>query len=126
MPAIFSALLSSSLTPNKILPPFVFNIAFTALHILKGINGSFKLISIRGLVNKICEKLGKNFSEVVLESEERLGKDQSYMLDSDKLRKSLNWEDSINLDSGIDTVINWIDNNRDAFEKMPHNYIHKI
>ena len=82
-------------------------------------------ISIRDLVIKICELINVNFTDLVEESEERLGKDQSYMLDSDKLRMELKWKDTIDLKEGIVSTIEWIDNNLDSLKNLPHKYIHK-
>ncbi len=84
-----------------------------------------ELISIRELVRKICNLMEIDFLDLVEESEERLGKDQSYKLASNKIRKELGWEDSINLDKGITSTINWIDDNLKTLKKLPHNYIHK-
>ena len=55
------------------------------------------IISIRKLVMKICKIMQVKFSDLVEESDERLGKDQSYMLDSSKLRKEQKWEDIIKI-----------------------------
>ena len=77
------------------------------------------------MVMKICEFIEVNFSELVEESEERLGKDQSYMLNSDKIRKELGWKDTINLEEGIASTVKWIDRNLDTLKNLPHEYIHK-
>jgi dTDP-glucose 4,6-dehydratase len=82
-------------------------------------------ISIRSLVKKICDFLNVNFSDLVEDSEERLGKDQSYKLDSDKIRKELGWHDKINLEKGIISTIDWVDSNIKILQKLPHEYIHK-
>jgi dTDP-glucose 4,6-dehydratase len=82
-------------------------------------------ISVRDLVSKICEFINVNFTDLVEESEERLGKDQSYMLDSDKLRKELSWNDTIDLKEGIASTVEWIDSNLDELKNLPHEYIHK-
>ena len=43
-------------------------------------------ISIKNLVKKICDKTNVDFDEIVNVSEERLGKDLNYLLDSSNLR----------------------------------------
>ena len=86
---------------------------------------TMETISIRDMVMKICEFIEVNFSELVEESEERLGKDQSYMLNSDKIRKELGWKDTINLEEGIASTVKWIDRNLDTLKNLPHEYIHK-
>ena len=74
---------------------------------------------------KTCDLIHINYSDFVEESKERMGKDQSYMLDSNKLRKEQNWQDNINLEEGILFTVQWIDNNIDLLKNLPHNYIHK-
>ena len=82
-------------------------------------------ISIRDLVVKICQSIDMNFYDLVEESEERLGKDQSYKLDSDKIRKELGWQDTIDLEEGIASTIEWVDSNLNTLKNLPHEYIHK-
>ncbi|MBO8240510.1 NAD-dependent epimerase/dehydratase family protein [Prochlorococcus marinus XMU1412] len=83
-------------------------------------------ISIRNLVEKICELCDVNFSKIVDISEERLGKDQSYLLNSNAIREAFKWEEKIDLISGIKETINWIDCNYDLLCKLPWDYVHKI
>jgi dTDP-glucose 4,6-dehydratase len=82
-------------------------------------------ISIRDLVIKICKSININFYNLVEESEERLGKDQSYKLDSDKIREELGWDDTIHLEEGITSTIKWVDSNLDKLKTLSHKYIHK-
>ena len=84
-----------------------------------------EIISIRDLVIKICKSIDMNFYDLVEESEERLGKDQSYKLDSDKIRKELGWQEAIDLEEGIASTIEWVDSNLDTLKNLPHEYIHK-
>lgn len=84
-----------------------------------------EFISIKDLVKKICKKLNVEFSELVEESYDRLGKDQAYQLHSEKLKK-LKWNTQISLDQGLDSTIDWIVKNFDVLKKMPQEYIHKF
>ena len=86
---------------------------------------SKKIISIRDLVMKICGLINVKFLDLVEISEERLGKDQSYMLDSGKIRDELGWKDTIDLEEGIKATIEWVDSNLDTLKNLPHGYIHK-
>ncbi len=83
------------------------------------------LISIRDLVKKICDLNNSDFNSLVIDSDERLGKDQSYMLDSNKIRNELNWSEKINLNDGIIQTIDWVSSNIKTLKQLPHNYIHK-
>lgn len=82
-------------------------------------------ISIRGLVEKICELTNADFSDLVEVSEDRLGKDQAYLLENSKLRSELSWGDHINLEDGLIDTLKWIDNNLETLKSLPAYYIHK-
>ena len=82
-------------------------------------------ITIRELVEKICELTNANFTELVEVSEDRLGKDQAYLLDSTKLRENFNWQDKINLQQGLIDTLTWVDNNIEILKSLPADYIHK-
>ena len=82
-------------------------------------------ITIRELVEKICELTNANFSELVEVSEDRLGKDQAYLLDSSKLRENFTWQDKINLEEGLNDTLSWVDNNIEILKSLPADYIHK-
>lgn len=82
-------------------------------------------ISIRELVQMLCERLHKSFEESVEMVGERLGKDSAYWLDSSKLRETLGWNDRISLESGLEQTIDWVKANMAALHQQPANYIHK-
>jgi len=84
-----------------------------------------KLISIKKLVWTIAEKINKNPDDFVINTDERLGKDHSYALDSRKIRNQLSWSDCVSLEAGLDRTIDWVESNLDVLKKMPANYIHK-
>lgn len=70
----------------------------------------FECISIANLVHKILDACGCSFDSGVVEMvEERVGKDHAYLLDSQFLRDSLDWHDSVSLSDGISRVIAWFD-----------------
>ncbi len=58
-------------------------------------------LTIAELVERICKHLGKPFAASVESSPERLGKDQSYLLKSDKLRW-MGWKETVSLDKGLE------------------------
>lgn len=82
-------------------------------------------LSIRELVEKICQRMKVSFEQVVEVVGDRPGKDAAYLLDSTKARKTLEWTDQISLDQGIDETIQWIDQNFDELKNQPFDYIHK-
>lgn len=82
-------------------------------------------VSIRALIEKVCALTGKRFAELATVSEERLGKDQAYLLDSEKVRSELGWSDHIGLDDGLRETLAWVDANLDELKTLPHDYVHK-
>ncbi len=84
-----------------------------------------EVITIRELVEKLCQKLGVRFEDHAEIVGERLGKDAAYQLDSTKLRRELGWQDKVSLDQGLDQCINWVKANFEALKSQPFEYIHK-
>ena len=82
-------------------------------------------ISIRALVETICERCGAPFESVVEESGERLGKDQSYLLDSSAMRESFNWSDQVTLAKGLSDTLAWVDDHLEQLNALPWTYQHK-
>lgn len=84
-----------------------------------------EIVSIRQLVERICEKMGASFEDSVQVSEDRLGKDAAYLLDSGKIRAELDWRDEITLDQGLDSCIAWVKDNLDVLKDQPFDYVHR-
>jgi dTDP-glucose 4,6-dehydratase len=82
-------------------------------------------ISIRRLVQKICDSLSVNFDDVCDIVGDRPGKDAAYLLDATKLRTTLGWQDEITLDVGLEQTVSWVKNNLAELSKQPTSYIHK-
>lgn len=82
-------------------------------------------ISIRALVESICERCGVPFDSIVEESGERLGKDQSYLLDSAAMRERFGWSDQLSLDVGLADTLAWVDAHLDLLKTLPWTYQHK-
>ena len=69
--------------------------------------------------------MGKNFDDVVNISDDRLGKDEFYLLDSSKIRKELKWSEKESFKDSIVETIKWIENNFDTIKELPITYEHK-
>lgn len=82
-------------------------------------------LSIRELVERICERMGVRFEDAVDVVDERPGKDAAYLLNSGKARTALDWSDRIGLDAGIDECIGWIERDFDQIRHQPFDYVHK-
>ena len=84
-----------------------------------------KSISIRDLVKKICLLNKIPFESMANESKERLGKDQSYLLDSTAMRNEFGWKDNINIENGLDDTLNWVEQNFEYLKNLSWDYNHK-
>ena len=67
-----------------------------------------------------------DFEKIVNIDEERLGKDQNYLLDSSKLRDEFNWEEEFNLDDGLNTTFDWVKANLLLLNDLSWDYSHKL
>ena len=84
-----------------------------------------RIISIRDLVELICTTMGKEFDSVVDIVGDRAGKDAAYLLDANKLRSELKWEDKVTLEAGIGRTIQWAQDNWSQLKEQTAHYIHK-
>lgn len=84
-----------------------------------------RFVSIRELVQIVCDRMGSEFSEIAQIVEDRPGKDAAYLLDSQKCRTQLGWEDRVGLEEGIDGVISWARSYQKDLEQQPLSYQHK-
>lgn len=82
-------------------------------------------ISIRKLVEMMCDRLGQSFEDSVEVVGERLGKDAAYWLDSGRIRGELGWQDETTLEAGIEETIGWVDRFLTDLERLPTDYQHK-
>ena len=81
--------------------------------------------TIRELVVKICKICGADFNQLVNTADERLGKDQSYLLDSTAMRQIHGWTDEIKIDEGLRGTLEWVNANIDKLRTLPWSYQHK-
>jgi dTDP-glucose 4,6-dehydratase len=84
-----------------------------------------RIVSIKALVQMICDRLGAKFDDHVTVVRERPGKDLAYRLDSGKIRRELGWSDQITLEQGLARTTAWIDRFFDELKSQPMHYIHK-
>ena len=83
-------------------------------------------ITIRQVVETVCQKLGVQFDSMVELAPDRPGKDQAYLMDSAKSRNDLGWSDRFDFEQGVDLTIAWIKESMPEIQKLPLNYVHKI
>lgn len=83
------------------------------------------IISIRSLIELIATRMEVSFEDHVVDTGERAGKDDAYILDSAHARDVFGWQVKISLEQGIDETIDWVIKNLEKLKKTPWDYIHK-
>ncbi|EIJ48585.1 NAD-dependent epimerase/dehydratase [Herbaspirillum sp. GW103] len=84
-----------------------------------------RFMSIRQVVEIICERVGVVFGDLVEMVPDRAGKDQAYLMDATKARTVLGWHEGVSFEQGIDQTIAWVRDNLDEIKRLPLNYLHK-
>lgn len=79
--------------------------------------GPPKPISIRDLVTKVAEAMNMRLDDLCEITEDRLGQDSQYWLDSSAIKKDLGWEPEISLEEGIREMVEW---GREHIEFLKH------
>ncbi len=82
------------------------------------------LISIKELIKKICKIYQYDYSKLVKETKDRIGKDKFYKLKTKKIEK-LGWKTNISLEQGIKKTGIWIEENNKRFVNNDLFYRHK-
>jgi len=82
-------------------------------------------VSVRSVVETICDKIGKPFEEITKVAPERLGQDKAYTIDSTKAREELGWSPKISLEEGIKQTIDWVRGHLEEIVEQPLQYVHK-
>ncbi|MBL6989664.1 MAG: GDP-mannose 4,6-dehydratase [Bacteriovoracaceae bacterium] len=85
---------------------------------------SDEYLSIKSLVEMICDKLGNNFNDFVQISKDRPGKDKAYYLDTQKTQSLLCRKNKISLEAGISETIHWVKDSWETIKDFPMDYIH--
>jgi dTDP-glucose 4,6-dehydratase len=84
-----------------------------------------RLVTIRNLVEQICELTGVSFESFVEVVGDRPGKDMTYQLDSSKIMHELGWTPEISLGEGLLDTLSWVQGNLKELSKLPMTYSHK-
>lgn len=82
------------------------------------------LVSIRSVVQTICNCMQVNFDDVVEVTEARPSQDKAYILDSNKAMQDFGWNASVDLEDGIAAVVDWVDFNFKEIATLSLNYQH--
>jgi dTDP-glucose 4,6-dehydratase len=82
-------------------------------------------ISIRELVNSICTLMNVDMNDVVNDTDNRIGNDSEYFMNSNKIYDELGWVPSVSFSDGLKQSIRWIEENYNTMKSMSMNYAHK-
>lgn len=82
-------------------------------------------ISIRDLVQRICDMMDTDMEQIAQDEGERRGKDHAYLLDSTHARDALGWRDEVSLEDGLRETMTWVDDNLDVLRDQPSEYQHR-
>lgn len=82
-------------------------------------------IAVRDLVQMICAMMGVSFTKAVTATEERLGQDAAYVIDSTRAREAFGWRPLISLEEGLAFVCRWIDTHWQVLQHAPQDYVHR-
>lgn len=81
--------------------------------------GPREAVTIRTLVETICQKVGEPFEQVVQLAPDRGGQDTQVTLDSSRIAAELGLKQSVDLDKGLDDTIAWVRLHLDVLKTMP-------
>jgi len=96
----------------------------------KRANGEFfhisskQMISIKDLIKKICKIYKYDYSKLIKETKDRIGKDKFYKLQTKKIEK-FGWKTKVSLEQGIKKTGNWLKKNNKNFTNSDLFYRHK-
>ncbi len=82
-------------------------------------------VSIKELVEKICESMEVDFDQVIAVVESRTAQDQAYLLDCGRATEELGWKPRHSLDNIISETVNWMKSMWDEIKHQPTSYVHK-
>lgn len=81
-------------------------------------------VSIRSVVESTLKLLNMKFEDCVEAAEERLGKDEAYLLGTAKIR-ALGWSDQEKFEDGLRETAEWVRANLAVLKTAPQDYVHK-
>jgi dTDP-glucose 4,6-dehydratase len=79
--------------------------------------------SIRRVVELTAQALGMPFEQLCEMTEDRLGQDSRYWLDSSAIKKDVGWEPEISWEEGLDEMVVWGRKYLDQLRDWPMDYV---
>jgi len=85
--------------------------------------GPAKPISIGQLVTMVAEEMKIPFDKLCTVTDDRLGQDSQYWLDSSAIKRDVGWEPEITLQQGVKEMVDWGRKYVEQLRHIPTNYI---
>ena len=85
--------------------------------------GPKKPTPIAEVVERTAIALGLTLEDICVITEDRLGQDSKYWLDSSKIESQLGWKQKIKWDDGLREMVNWGERYKHTLMKMKPDYI---
>jgi dTDP-glucose 4,6-dehydratase len=85
--------------------------------------GSSDSVTVRDVVQLICDKVGASFKELVQLAPARMGPDSASSVDSALIAADLGWSPQIPLEKGLDETIAWAKQHLDILKTQPTEFI---
>ncbi len=79
--------------------------------------------SIRNVVEMTAIAVGVPFEQLCVVTEDRLGQDARYWLDSSAIKRDLDWTPQITWEEGLDEMVEWCKKYYDQLKDVPMEYI---
>lgn len=70
--------------------------------------GPDKPISMHNIVLEICRQMNKDPEEFIEFRQGRVGEDRKYWIDSQKIKRELDWKPEVSFEQGISKMIEWV------------------
>lgn len=80
-------------------------------------------ISMKDLVEVVCNVMGEKFSDCVEITEGRVGEDSQYWLDSSKIYQDTGWKPKISIEEGVKETVDWVEKNIDKFKNESLDFV---
>jgi dTDP-glucose 4,6-dehydratase len=83
-------------------------------------------VSIRDLVEKLCDLISVKMESFVEIAGERAGKDNKYEMDAADSQQELGWQPKWTLEQGLEKTSRWVRDNIEVLKTLPLEYVHKV
>jgi dTDP-glucose 4,6-dehydratase len=85
--------------------------------------GPVQPVTVRALVARVAEALGIGFDQLCEVTEDRLGEDSQYWIDSSTILRDAGWQPRITLAAGVEEMVQWGKEHIDFLRTAPTEYV---